>query len=78
VFPTEIDLAKQHGVSRSVTCEAVTMLSAKELLSARARQGTLIQPTGSWNLFAPDVLRWLLEPSSPTGLSRVTRAMRCS
>jgi DNA-binding FadR family transcriptional regulator len=60
-FPTEAELAKQHGVSRSVTREAVKMLTAKGLLSARPRQGTVIQPTASWNLFDTDVLRWLLE-----------------
>ncbi len=60
-FPTEAELAKQHGVSRSVTREAVKMLTAKGLLSARPRQGTTIQPASSWNLFDPDVLRWLLE-----------------
>ncbi len=60
-FPTEAELAKQHGVSRSVTREAVKMLTAKGLLSARPRQGTVVQPTSSWNLFDTDVLRWLLE-----------------
>ncbi|HEY0623950.1 FadR/GntR family transcriptional regulator [Sphingomonas sp.] len=60
-FPTEAELAKQHGVSRSVTREAVKMLTAKGLLSARPRQGTVVQPTASWNLFDTDVLRWLLE-----------------
>jgi DNA-binding FadR family transcriptional regulator len=60
-FPTEADLAKQHGVSRSVTREAVKMLTAKGLLSARPRQGTIVQPAVSWNLFDTDVLRWLLE-----------------
>jgi DNA-binding FadR family transcriptional regulator len=60
-FPTEAELAVQHGVSRSVTREAVKMLTAKGLLSARPRQGTTIQPSTSWNLFDTDVLRWLLE-----------------
>lgn len=60
-FPTEAELAKQHGVSRSVTREAVKMLTAKGLLSARPRQGTVVEPTTSWNLFDTDVLRWLLE-----------------
>jgi DNA-binding FadR family transcriptional regulator len=60
-FPTEAELAKQHGVSRSVTREAVKMLTAKGLLSARPRQGTVVQPAGAWNLFDTDVLRWLLE-----------------
>ena len=60
-FPTEFELAKQHGLSRSVTREAVKMLTAKGLLSARRRVGTVIQPRERWNLLDPDVLRWLLQ-----------------
>jgi len=60
-FPTEAELSKQHRVSRSVTREAVKMLSAKGLLSARPRQGTIVQPASSWNLFDADVLSWMLE-----------------
>ena len=60
-FPTEAEIAKQHGVSRSVTREAVKMLTAKGLVSARPRQGTMVQPSTSWNLFDTDVLHWLLE-----------------
>jgi DNA-binding FadR family transcriptional regulator len=60
-FPTEAELARQHAVSRSVTREAVKMLTAKGLLTARPRKGTTVQPASSWNLFDPDVLRWLLE-----------------
>jgi len=60
-FPTEAELAKQHGVSRSVTREAVKMLTAKGLLTARPRKGTTVQPSSSWNLFDTDVLRWLLD-----------------
>ncbi len=60
-FPTEADLARQRGVSRSVTREAVKMLTAKGLLTARPRTGTSVQPSSKWNLFDTDVLRWLLE-----------------
>ena len=60
-FPTEAELAGRHHVSRSVTREAVKMLTAKGLLTARPRKGTTVQPSTSWNLFDPDVLRWLLE-----------------
>ena len=60
-FPTEAELAKHHAVSRSVTREAVKMLTAKGLLTARPRKGTTVQPPSRWNLFDPDVLRWLLE-----------------
>ena len=60
-FPTEAELAVQHKVSRSVTREAVKMLTAKGLLTARPRKGTSVQPASHWNLFDPDVLRWLLD-----------------
>jgi DNA-binding FadR family transcriptional regulator len=60
-FPTEAHLAIEFGVSRSVVREAVKMLGAKGLLTARPRKGTTIQPARFWNLFDPDVLRWLLE-----------------
>jgi DNA-binding FadR family transcriptional regulator len=60
-FPTEAELSHQHGVSRSVTREAVKMLTAKGLLTARPRKGTTVQPREQWNLFDPDVLRWLLD-----------------
>ena len=36
-FPTEAELARRHEVSRSVTREAVKMLTAKGLLTARPR-----------------------------------------
>ena len=60
-FPTEAELATEHAVSRSVTREAVKMLTAKGLLTARPRRGTSVQPASCWNLFDADVLRWLLE-----------------
>ena len=75
-FPTEAELAKQHGVSRSVTREAVKMLTAKGLLSARPRQGTTVQPTTSWNLFDTDVLRWLLERQFSIDLLRQFNELR--
>jgi len=60
-FPTEAELAQHYSVSRSVTREAVKMLTAKGLVSARPRKGTVVEPVKSWSLFDPDVLRWLLE-----------------
>ena len=60
-FPIEAELCKQFGASRTVLREAVKMLTAKGLLSARPRQGTWVEPESKWNLLDPDVLRWLLE-----------------
>ena len=75
-FPTEAELAKEHSVSRSVTREAVKMLTAKGLLTARPRKGTTVQPSSSWNLFDPDVLRWLLERKFSLGLLRQFSELR--
>ncbi len=60
-FPNEGELSKRFGASRTVTREAVKMLTAKGLLSARPRHGTVVEPEAEWNLLDPDVLRWLLE-----------------
>jgi DNA-binding FadR family transcriptional regulator len=65
-----------HGVSRSVTREAVKMLTAKGLLSSRPKQGTIVQPTTSWNLFDTDVLRWLLERTFSVDLLRHFNQLR--
>lgn len=75
-FPTEAELSKLHAVSRSVTREAVKMLTAKGLLSARPRQGTIVQPVSSWNLFDPDVLRWLLDRKFSVDLLRQFSELR--
>ena len=75
-FPTEAELSKQHGVSRSVTREAVKMLTTKGLLSARPRQGTIVQPDSAWNLFDPDVLRWLLDRKFSLKLLREFNQLR--
>ena len=76
VFPTEAELTKQHAVSRAVTREAVKMLTAKGLLTARPRQGTMVQPESSWNLFDPDVLHWLLERKFSLALLRQFSELR--
>lgn len=78
VFPTEAALAEQYSVSRSVTREAVKMLTAKGLLTARPRQGTVIQSTLHWNLLDKDVLRWLLERKFSLRLLRQFTELRIS
>jgi DNA-binding FadR family transcriptional regulator len=75
-FPTEKQLAEYYGVSHTVTREAVKMLTAKGLLSARPRQGTVIQAQNSWNLFDPDVLRWLLDRKFSVDLLRQFSQLR--
>ena len=73
-FPIESELCARFGVSRSVVREAVKMLTAKGLLSARPRRGTVVEPEPHWNLLDPDVLRWLLERApSPALLAEFTQ-----
>lgn len=75
-FPTEAEIAKMLSVSRSVTREAVKMLTAKGLVSARPRHGTVVEPLTSWNLFDPDVLRWTLERKFSVELLRQFNELR--
>jgi DNA-binding FadR family transcriptional regulator len=75
-FPIEAEITRTHGVSHSVTREAVKMLTAKGLLSARPRIGTVVEPSGSWNLFDPDVLRWSLERKLSYDLLREFNQLR--
>lgn len=75
-FPNEADIVREHGVSRSVTREAVKMLAAKGLLGARPKQGTFVRPQDEWNLLDPDVLRWLLEREASIDLLRHFNELR--
>lgn len=60
-FPVEAELCQRFGASRPVVREAVKMLTAKGLLVARQRKGTLVRPEAQWNLLDPDILKWMLE-----------------
>ena len=59
-FPTEADLSAQFNISRSVTREAVKMLTAKGLICSRPRKGIRVQSPHLWNMFDSDVLNWTL------------------
>lgn len=67
-FPVESELCRRYGVSRPVLREAVKMLTAKGLLTARPRHGTHVQSEERWNMLDPDVLGWLLERKFDNGL----------
>lgn len=75
-FPTEAELIKEHGVSRSVTREAVKMLAAKGLVGARPKRGTFVLPAESWSLFDPEVLRWLFDSQPSKALIRQFNELR--
>jgi len=60
-LPTEAELSEQYNVSRTVTREAIKMLTAKGLVLSWPRRGTIVQKESSWNLLDADVLAWLLD-----------------
>ncbi|MEO5640690.1 MAG: FadR/GntR family transcriptional regulator [Sphingomicrobium sp.] len=60
-LPTEVELATEFGVSRSVIREALRTLSAKGLIESRPKAGTRVRNRGAWHLLDPDLLGWMFE-----------------
>ncbi|MGN0920772.1 MAG: FadR/GntR family transcriptional regulator [Cellvibrio sp.] len=75
-FPTEAELSAQFNISRSVTREAVKMLTAKGLIASRPRQGIRVMPSKQWNMFDADVLSWTLNARPSLGLLREFTQLR--
>jgi GntR family galactonate operon transcriptional repressor len=65
LLPTEAILVTELGSGRSAVREAVKVLTAKGLVRARTKVGTIVLPETSWNLLDPDVLAWRYE-TAPT------------
>lgn len=61
VFPGEVELAVQLGISRSALREAFRTLAAKGLVEARPKAGTRVCPRRHWSLLDPDLLAWQFE-----------------
>ena len=53
-------VSADHKVSRSVAREAIRVLESMGMVASRRRVGITIQPTESWNVFDPNVIRWRL------------------
>lgn len=60
-LPPESDLCESFGASRTVLREAIKMLTAKGMLDARPRRGTVVLPESEWNLTDPEILGWMLD-----------------
>ena len=54
-------VSAEHGISRSVAREVIRVLESMGMVAARRRVGITIQPSTSWNVFDPQVIRWRLE-----------------
>jgi DNA-binding FadR family transcriptional regulator len=59
ILDGEIEASTRRKVSRTAYREAIRILSAKGLVSARPRTGTRVSAVVEWNLLDPDVLAWL-------------------
>lgn len=57
----EAELCEEFDASRTVLREAVKMLTAKGMLDARPRRGTIVLPESQWNLSDPEILNWMLD-----------------
>lgn len=75
-LPTEAKIAEKYEVSRTVVREAMKMLSAKGLVKAWPRRGTIVQKEENWNLMDPDVMKWILKRGMSVKLVRDFLNMR--
>ena len=55
-LPTEPELMAELKISRTVLREAIKVLGAKGLLTARPKSGTHVRPARHWNLLDPVIL----------------------
>lgn len=60
-LPTEAELAGRLGVSRSSLREGLRALAHKGLVDSRPRRGTTVLEKERWDIFDPDVLRWMAQ-----------------
>ncbi|BCP55279.1 GntR family transcriptional regulator [Kaistia sp. 32K] len=78
-LPTEAELCKEFGVSRTPMREAIKMLAAKGLIVSRQRAGTRVQESSNWNHLDPDVIKWMngidIDPDFVRGLIEARQAI---
>ncbi len=60
LLPSEAELSRRLGVSRTALREAIKLMAAKGLLESKRKTGTRVRPRSEWNLLDPDVLAWQL------------------
>ena len=58
-LPTEAELCRQHGASRTAVREALKMLGGKGMVAARPRTGASVREPQHWSMLDADVLRWM-------------------
>jgi DNA-binding FadR family transcriptional regulator len=60
VLPPQVILSKQHGVSRTIMREALSVLISRRMLDVRPKTGTRIKPANEWLVFDAEVAEWRL------------------
>lgn len=75
-LPIDIALQERFGVSRTVLREALKALAGKNLITSRARVGTIVLPRREWSLFDPDVLAWHFETGPDVAFLRSLAEIR--
>ncbi len=58
LVPDETELSKELYVSRTVVREAIKILTAKGLVEARPRLGTMVLPRRQWQILDREMLGW--------------------
>jgi DNA-binding FadR family transcriptional regulator len=67
LLPTEVELSREHGISRASLRQGLHALALKGLVEGRTRRGTMVNEPARWNVLDPDVLRWIaMSPPDPT------------
>jgi DNA-binding FadR family transcriptional regulator len=60
-LPSEAEILKRFGVSRTVLREVMKTLSAKGLVVLKTRVGARVLNSSSWNFFDAELLAWRVE-----------------
>jgi GntR family galactonate operon transcriptional repressor len=75
LLPNEDVLLNRYDVSRTVLREALNALSAKGLLDARPKRGTIVRPRAEWSQLDPAILGWSGATRSEDAADRLNELM---
>jgi DNA-binding FadR family transcriptional regulator len=69
-LPSEEELMRRFGVSRTALREALKTLAAKGMILSKTRVGTRVLPQTHWHMFDPDLIAWRLQAGVDSGFMR--------
>lgn len=66
-LPSELELCKQFGISRTALRESTKLLTSKGLLESKPKVGTHIRERQFWHFLDPQLLEWIqdIEDTEP-------------